>query len=63
MYVGSSVYTAGLLDVMKDFGVGQVAATLPLTVFVLGFGLGEDESLDIPIHISRFLRQRLTYGE
>ncbi|KIX96881.1 uncharacterized protein Z520_07601 [Fonsecaea multimorphosa CBS 102226] len=40
VYVGSSVYTAGIVDVMKDFGIGEIPATLPLTVFVLGFGLG-----------------------
>jgi MFS transporter, DHA1 family, multidrug resistance protein len=40
VYVGSSIYTAGVPDIMKDFRIGEVAATLPLTLFVLGFGLG-----------------------
>ncbi|EXJ62616.1 hypothetical protein A1O7_03054 [Cladophialophora yegresii CBS 114405] len=40
VYIGSSVYTAGVVSVKKDFNIAQVPATLPLTVFVLGFGLG-----------------------
>ncbi|OAP64980.1 hypothetical protein AYL99_00952 [Fonsecaea erecta] len=40
VYIGSSIYTAGILDVSKDFGVSRVAATLGLTLFVLGYGIG-----------------------
>lgn len=40
IYIGSAIYTAGILDVMKVFGVSQVAATLGLTLFVAGYGLG-----------------------
>ncbi|KAF2813263.1 MFS general substrate transporter [Mytilinidion resinicola] len=40
VYIGSSIYTAGLLGVMEEFGVSQVAATLGLTLFVAGYGLG-----------------------
>ncbi|KAK6206983.1 multidrug resistance protein [Colletotrichum tabaci] len=40
IYIGSAIYTAGLTDVMKVFGVSQVAALLGLTLFVAGYGLG-----------------------
>lgn len=40
MYIGSSIYTAGIQDVAKVFHVSQVAATVGLTLFVLGYGIG-----------------------
>lgn len=40
VYIGSAIYSAGLIDVMKVFGVSQVAASLGLTLFVAGYGLG-----------------------
>lgn len=40
VYIGSAIYSAGTQDVMKTFGVSQVAATLGLTLFVAGYGLG-----------------------
>ncbi|KAH7054530.1 putative caffeine resistance protein 5 [Macrophomina phaseolina] len=40
IYIGSAIYSAGLLDVEQDFGVSQVAATLGLSMFVAGYGLG-----------------------
>lgn len=40
VYIGSAIYTAGILGVMQDFHVSQVAATLGLTLFVAGYGLG-----------------------
>ncbi|TPX15306.1 uncharacterized protein E0L32_004583 [Thyridium curvatum] len=40
VYIGSAIYTAGILDVTAVFGVSQVAATLGLTLFVLGYALG-----------------------
>ncbi|KAG5660904.1 hypothetical protein KAF25_002547 [Fusarium avenaceum] len=40
VYIGSAIYSAGLQDVMREFGVSQVAATVGLTVFVAGYGLG-----------------------
>ncbi|OHF04259.1 multidrug resistance protein [Colletotrichum orchidophilum] len=40
VYIGSAIYSAGVLDVMKVFGVSQVAALLGLTLFVAGYGLG-----------------------
>lgn len=40
VYIGSAIYSAGITDVMSHFGVSQVAATLGLTVFVAGYGLG-----------------------
>lgn len=40
VYIGSAIYTAGITDVVRVFGVSQVAATLGLTLFVLGYALG-----------------------
>lgn len=40
VYIGSAIYTAGILGVSEAFGVSRVAATLGLTLFVLGYGVG-----------------------
>lgn len=40
VYVGSSIYTAGLNDITRVFGVSRVAATLGLTLFVVAYGIG-----------------------
>ena len=40
VYVGSAIYTAGIVDITQAFGVSQVAATLGLTLFVVGYALG-----------------------
>lgn len=40
VYIGSAIFTPGIPTVIQDFGVSQVAATLGLTLFVGGYGLG-----------------------
>lgn len=40
VYIGSAIYSAGTVGVTERFGVSQVAATLGLTLFVAGYGLG-----------------------
>ncbi|KAI9672465.1 MAG: hypothetical protein M1817_003231 [Caeruleum heppii] len=40
VYIGSAIYTAGLEDIMHEFGVSQVAALLGLTLFVAGYAIG-----------------------
>jgi DHA1 family multidrug resistance protein-like MFS transporter len=40
VYIGSAIYTPGLMGVMSQFGVAQVPATLGLTLYVAGYGLG-----------------------
>jgi DHA1 family multidrug resistance protein-like MFS transporter len=40
VYIGSAIYSAGTEGVMEQFHVSQVAATLGLTLFVAGYGLG-----------------------
>lgn len=35
IYIGSSIYTPGEMDVMEEFGIGEVVATLGLSLFVL----------------------------
>lgn len=39
-YMGSSIYTPGQEGIQKDLGVGHVVATLNLSMYVLGYGLG-----------------------
>ncbi|KAL4897762.1 major facilitator superfamily domain-containing protein [Aspergillus ambiguus] len=40
VYIGSAIYTPGIQGVCDQFGVSRVAATLGLTLFVFGYGLG-----------------------
>lgn len=40
VYIGSAIYTAGELNLMNEFKIGQVPATLGLTLYVAGYGLG-----------------------
>ncbi|KAF2120724.1 major facilitator superfamily domain-containing protein [Lophiotrema nucula] len=40
VYIGSAIYSAGILDVEQKFGVSQVAATLGLSLYVAGYGTG-----------------------
>jgi len=40
VYIGSAIYTAGIVGVIQEFHVSSVAATLGLTLFVAGYGLG-----------------------
>lgn len=40
IYIGSSIYSSGEESVSETFGVSEVAATLGLTLFVAGYGLG-----------------------
>ncbi|KAF9892962.1 hypothetical protein FE257_000554 [Aspergillus nanangensis] len=40
VYIGSSIYTPGIEGVTEQFHVSRVAATLGLTLFVFGYGLG-----------------------
>ncbi|KIW99824.1 uncharacterized protein Z518_10752 [Rhinocladiella mackenziei CBS 650.93] len=40
VFIGSAIYAAGILDVSETFGVSPVAATLGLTLFVLGYATG-----------------------
>ncbi|RDW93400.1 MFS transporter [Aspergillus mulundensis] len=40
IYIGSAIYTPGIPGAAAHFGISTVAATLGLTVFVLGYGVG-----------------------
>ncbi|KAK6455536.1 multidrug resistance protein 7 [Scheffersomyces xylosifermentans] len=40
VYMGSAIYTPGVEEIMAEFKVSQVVATLPLSLFVIGYGLG-----------------------
>lgn len=39
-YMGTAIYTPGQEEIQKAFGVGHVVATLNLSMYILGFGLG-----------------------
>lgn len=40
MYIGSAIYTPGIPTLTEEFGISVVVATLGLTLFVAGYGLG-----------------------
>lgn len=40
VYIGSAIYTPGVDAIMEEFGVSQTVATLPLSLFVVGYGTG-----------------------
>lgn len=40
VYMGSAIYTPGIDQLMKEFNINQTVATLPMTLFVFGYGMG-----------------------
>lgn len=40
VYMGSAIYTPGIEELQEEFKISQTLATLPLTMFVLGYALG-----------------------
>jgi len=50
VYFGSAVYTAAVPGVAEHFHVSRVAATLGLTLFLLGCGIGR--SFDVAESLS-----------
>lgn len=40
VYMASAIYTPGIGEIMEKFHVNQTLATLPLTLFVFGYGIG-----------------------
>lgn len=40
VYMALAIYTPGYDQIMEQFKVGSVVATLPLTLFVIGYGIG-----------------------
>ncbi|CUM65543.1 uncharacterized protein PRCAT00003189001 [Priceomyces carsonii] len=40
VYMASAVYTPGIEEIMERFQIGRVVATLPLSLFVIGYGIG-----------------------
>ncbi|KAK6463721.1 multidrug resistance [Scheffersomyces coipomensis] len=40
VYMGSAIYTPGITQIMEEFNIDQTKATIPLTMFVIGYGLG-----------------------
>lgn len=45
IYIGSAIYSAGEQQITQVFGVSTVVATIGLTLFVAGYGLGPMVSL------------------
>lgn len=54
VYIGSAIYTPGIPTVQQAFGVSQVAATLGLTLFLAGYGIG-------PISAQAYSKVQRTY--
>jgi len=40
VYMGSSIYSPAVMQAVEYFGVGQVTATLGISLFVVGYGIG-----------------------
>lgn len=40
IYIGSSIYTPAIGEIMEDWHISETAAIVPLSVFVFGYGLG-----------------------
>lgn len=40
VYMGAGIYTPGLDEIMAEFEISQTVATLPLSLFVIGYGIG-----------------------
>lgn len=40
IYIGSAIYTAGLMEITQAFGISQVVAILGLSLYVAGYGCG-----------------------
>lgn len=41
VYIGSAIYSPGIMQIESIFHVSEAAATLGLTMFVLGYGTGK----------------------
>jgi len=57
---GSSIYAPGIPDVMLDFRVSEVVATLPLTTYVLGLSFGPMLSAPISETMGRLGTYRIS---
>lgn len=40
IYIGSAIYAPGIPDISQQFGISPVAASLGITLFVMGYGIG-----------------------
>ena len=63
VYIGSSLYTASTQDIMEIYGVGNIVASLGLTMYVLAYGLGPmlfSPLSEIPV-VGRTLPYTTTY--
>lgn len=40
VYMGSAIYTPGIEEIEAEWGIGRIRGTLPLTLFVIGYGVG-----------------------
>lgn len=57
---GSSIYTPAVPDVMKDFGVSETVAIVPLTTYVLGLSFGPMLTAPISETMGRLGTYRIT---
>lgn len=40
IYIGSAIYTSGLSFIVPEFNTSSTVATLGLTLYVIGYGVG-----------------------
>lgn len=40
VYMASAMYTPGIEEIKTEWGIGRIRSTLPLTLFVIGYGIG-----------------------
>lgn len=40
IYIGSAIYSPGYPSITREFGISQVAASLGLSLFVMGYAVG-----------------------
>ncbi|PMD13199.1 hypothetical protein NA56DRAFT_712380 [Hyaloscypha hepaticicola] len=57
---GSSIYAPAIPDIMRDFTVSEVVATLPLTTYVLGLSFGPMLSAPISEMMGRLGTYRIS---
>jgi DHA1 family multidrug resistance protein-like MFS transporter len=63
VYIGSSMYTSGTVDIMETYGVSNIITSLGLSMYVFGYGLGPmlfSPLSEIPA-IGRILPYIITY--
>ncbi|KAK9479567.1 major facilitator superfamily domain-containing protein [Lipomyces japonicus] len=59
VYIGSAIYTPGIHQIVEEFQVSEVVALIPLTVYVVGYGIGP--MVFAPLSESPWIGRNLIY--